>query len=391
MRGKQRQRAVEGGDEGKQQTMYQQSPSITPCVSRGSASGKLLSWAMLIRFVGILALVLAAHAGFAQGPQATPNIFKPVSTPADNEFQLSMFVLGITAGIFVVVGGLWVYVVVKYRQKAEDDTEPAQVYGSTQIELAWTVVPVIIVVVLFLTTARFIFAIQDNPKPASALDVTVVGHQFWWEYRYPKYGIVTANELHVPLSDPNHPTPTYLKLQSADVIHSFWVPQLAGKTDSIPNHENEMWIDPHAPGVYVGQCGQFCGIQHAKMLLRVYVDTPQQFAAWIASQQQPAVSRSAGATADQQEVALGHQVFVTQACMNCHAVQGTPANGHFGPDLTHFGGRDTLGSGAVPNTPENLKAWIRNPADLKPGALMPAMQLDETQLNEVTAYLASLK
>jgi cytochrome c oxidase subunit 2 len=338
---------------------------------------------MLLRNAGVLMLVLAAHAGFAEGPLATPNMFKSVSTPADNEFTLSMFVLAITGGIFVVVGALGAYAVVKYRQRGHDDTEPAQVYGSTQIELAWTVIPVIIVVVLFLTTARIIFAIQDNPKPKSALDVTVVGHQFWWEYRYPKYGIVTANELHVPLSDSKNPTPTYLTLHSADVIHSFWVPQLAGKVDLIPNHTNEMWIDPHAPGMYVGQCGQFCGIQHAHMLLRVYVDTPEQFEAWIENQQHPA--------ADDQQVAMGKQVFLTQACMNCHAVKGTPANGHFGPDLTHFGGRDTLASGEVPNTPQNLRAWIRNPSDIKPGALMPAMQLDETQLSQVTAYLSSLK
>jgi cytochrome c oxidase subunit 2 len=343
--------------------------------------------------VGVLLLAFAswAQTSFASGPQATPSMFAPVSTPADNVFDLSMFVLAITGGILVVVGGLGLYAVIKFRQKGDDDTEPAQVYGSTQIELAWTVVPVMIVVVLFLTTARFIFAIQDNPKPKSALDVTLVGHQFWWEFRYPKYGIVTANELHVPLSDPSHPTPTYLKETSADVIHSFWVPQLAGKTDAIPNHVNMMWIDPHAPGMYVGQCGQFCGSEHAKMLLRVYVDTPQQFAAWIANQQLPAASPSSTSSPSEQAIAAGKTVFQTQSCMNCHAIRGTSGNGRFGPDLTHFGGRDTLGSGAIPNTPENLKAWIRNPDDLKPGALMPAMQLDEAQLDQVTAYLASLK
>ncbi len=357
-----------------------------PCLPAAGERGKRIG-ERLGRFAGLALAVLVAlgcaPAGFAEGPQATPSIFAPVSTPASNEFELSMFVLAINGGILLVVGGLLTYAVIKFRQRGVDDTEPAQVYGSTQIELAWTVIPFIIVVVLFLTTARFIFAIQDAPKPRGALDVTVVGHQFWWEFRYPKYGIVTANELHVPLSDPNHPTPTYLKLLSADVIHSFWVPQLAGKTDAIPNHINNMWVDPHAPGVYVGQCGQFCGTQHAKMLLRVYVDTPQQFAAWVANQQLP------GPAAE--TVAAGKQVFETQACMNCHAIKGTAGNGKFGPDLTHFGGRDTLGSGAIPNTTENLKAWIRNPNDLKPGALMPAMQLDETQLTQVTAYLATLK
>ncbi len=339
--------------------------------------------AAYLRVGSFLLLLLLAQAGFAEGPQATPSMFAPVSTPADDIFDLSMFVLAIMGGIAVVVGGLLVYAVIKFRQRGEDDTEPAQIYGSTRIELAWTVIPFIIVVVLFLTTARFIFAIQDAPHTKEALDVTLVGHQFWWEFRYPKYGIVTANELHVPLSDPKHPTPTFLKETSADVIHSFWVPQLAGKTDAIPNHINMMWIDPHAPGVYVGQCGQFCGAQHAKMLLRVYVDTPQQFAAWVANQQMPGPSEDT--------VAAGKQVFQTQACMNCHAIRGTSGNGRFGPDLTHFGARDTLASGAYPNTPENLKVWIKNPNELKPGALMPAMQLDDTQLAQVTAYLGSLK
>ena len=152
--------------------------------------------------------------------------------------------------------------------------EPPQIYGSNQIELSWTVIPILIVVMLFLATARIILATQDAPKPANALDVTVIGHQFWWEYRYPKLGIVTANELHIPVSDPKHPTPTYLTMSSADTDHSFWVPRLAGKTDLIPNRVNTMWIDPETPGLYLGQCAQYCGTQHAKMLLRVYADTP---------------------------------------------------------------------------------------------------------------------
>jgi cytochrome c oxidase subunit 2 len=352
---------------------------------------KLLLSNLLTRAALIVFLMLYAQVGHAAtGPLATPSIFAPVSTPASNVFDLSMFVIGITTGIFVVVGGLLTYVIIKFRQKDPNDTvEPAQVYGSTQVELAWTVIPVIIVVVLFLTTARYIFAIQDNPKPAEALDVTIVGHQFWWEFRYPKYGIIAANELHVPVSDPAHPTPTYMKLTSADVIHSYWVPQLAGKTDAIPNHINEMWVDPHYPGMYVGQCAQFCGAQHAKMLIRVYVDTPEQFAAWIKTQQAPAVHTDA--TSSQTQAALGEQVFQQQSCVNCHAIHGTPANGKFGPDLTHFGGRETLAAGAYPNNPENLKAWIRNPDDLKPGALMPAMQLTEAQYDQLTAYLGTLK
>ncbi len=201
-------------------------------------------------------MAVAAQAG----PLSSTNIFAPASTPAKTIFGLSMFVLAITAVIFLVVGGLLVFSVVKFRGKAADaGREPAQVYGSTQIELAWTVIPVLIVIVLFLATARVIHGVQDAGKPATALDVTVIGHQFWWEFRYPKLGIVTANELHIPVSDPAHPTPTFLKLLSADTDHSFWVPELGGKTDLIPNRVNQMWMDPPRPGIYLGQCAQYCG------------------------------------------------------------------------------------------------------------------------------------
>jgi cytochrome c oxidase subunit II len=336
------------------------------------------------RVVAFLSVLLpAAHRLLAQGPQATPSIFAPVTTPARQIVGVSHFVLLITGAIFVTVGGLLAYVVIRFRARdADREHEPAQVYGSTQVELAWTVIPVLIVVVLFLTTARIIFAIQDAPKPASALDVTVVGHQFWWEFRYPGLKIVTANELHIPASTPQHPEPAFLRLLSADVDHSFWVPQLGGKTDLIPNHPNAMWMDPTQPGLYLGQCAQFCGVEHAKMLLRVYVDSPEQFAAWAANQQQPAVDDAA--------VAAGRHVFDSEACVNCHTVAGTAARGTFGPDLTHLMSRATLAAGAADNTPDNLRSWIVNPNTLKPGALMPAMQLNDREVDQVVAYLETL-
>ena len=338
-----------------------------------------------VRAIGLTLLAFFARCGFAAGPQSTPSIFAPASTPAAEIRSLSHFALEITGAIFVVVGGLLLYVIVRFRARnGEQEThEPAQIYGSNQVELAWTVIPVLIVVVLFLTTARMIFAIQDAPKPKSALNVTVVGHQFWWEFRYPDLGITAANELHVPLSSTSDPRPTYLKLLSADVVHSFWVPQLSGKTDLLPNQENELWIDPLQPGMYVGQCAQFCGVQHAKMLLRVYVDTPQQFDAWVKNQQQ--------AGAQDTQAAAGRRVFETQACMNCHTIRGTAATGRFGPDLTHFMSRDTLASGAARNTHDNILVWIKNPSILKPGALMPAMQLNDEQIDQLTAYMETLK
>lgn len=318
------------------------------------------------------------------GQDSSPTTLAPASTSAHQIFDLSIFVVAITGGIFLVVGGLLTIALFRFRGRKTDPAgEPAQIYGSTQIELAWTVIPLLIVVVLFLTTARIIFAIQDAPKPKTALDITVIGHQFWWEFRYPKYGVVTANELHIPVSSGSAPEATFLKLTSADVNHSFWIPRLAGKTDLIANRENSMWMDPQKPGLYLGQCAQFCGSQHALMLLRVYVDTPSQFTAWIRNQQQPAAQEAAAVA--------GRKVFETQACMNCHAISGTAATGRFGPDLTHLMSRETLASGAMDNTPTNLRQWIRSPDTFKHGALMPAMQLNDRQLDEVTAYLETLK
>jgi len=318
--------------------------------------------------------------------QGSTSIFSPAATPSHWIFSLSMFVLAITLAIFLIVAGLLTYALIRYRHhNLETYNEPAQIYGSNQIELAWTVIPALIVVMLFLTSSRVILATQDTTKPADAVDVVVIGHQFWWEYRYPKLGIVTANELHIPISDPAHPTPTYLEMSSADVVHSFWVPRLAGKMDVIPNRVNTMWIDPPTPGLYLGQCNQFCGVQHAKMLLRVYADTPEAFAAWVAEQKKPAVENPKDPS-----VAEGREVFLHSACVNCHTVSGTMANGRFGPDLTHVASRDTIASGAVNNNADNMKKWIDDPSSFKPGALMTPMHLNEHDLNAVTAYMMSL-
>jgi len=267
-------------------------------------------------------------------------MFAPVSTPAFAIREVSFLVLAITMFIFIVVAGLTVYAIIRFRRRPGDDgREPPQVYGSTQIELAWTVVPLLIVIVLFLTTTRYIFAIEGRSPSADALEVTIVGNQWWWEIRYPGLGIVTANELHVPVSDPADPRPTFITLQSADVIHSFWIPQLAGKTDVIPGKTNRMWIDPSTPGTYVGQCAEFCGVQHAGMLLTVTVHPKEEFALWVAAQQ--------AAAPDLPEVRAGRDVFTSVACINCHTVRGTPANGVFGPDLTHLMSGDTGGRGGA--------------------------------------------
>jgi cytochrome c oxidase subunit 2 len=311
------------------------------------------------------------------------NIFAPASTAADSIFGLSVFVVLTCAAIFIVVSALLTYAIVRFKGKRTGDhTEPAQIYGSTQVELPWTIIPILIVVALFLAAARVIASVQNAPRPPSALEVIVIGHQYWWEYRYPKLNIVTANELHVPASDPARPSPTFLTLLSADTDHSFWVPRLAGKADLIPNHPNTLWFDPPASGLYLGQCAQYCGTQHAKMLLRVYVQTREEFDRWVHEQQQlPSAT----------PVSDGQHVFQSTACVNCHTVSGTEAKGTFGPDLTHLMSRDTIASGAAPNNYDTLRLWIKNPDAIKPGSKMPAMGLSDRDIDGVTAYLETLR
>jgi cytochrome c oxidase subunit 2 len=170
---------------------------------------------------------------------------------------------------------------------------------------------------------------------------------------------------------------------SADTDHSFWIPQLAGKTDLIPNRVNRMWFDPQRTGLFLGQCAQYCGTQHGKMLQRVSVDSPEDFDAWVKAQQQPAVHDG--------EALTGRRVFETTACINCHTVGGTVANGRFGPDLTHLMSRSTIASGAAENTPDKLRLWLRNPDAIKPGSLMPAMQLSDADFDALVRYMQSLR
>jgi cytochrome c oxidase subunit II len=312
------------------------------------------------------------------------NIFRPLASPADSERTAAYLVLAITAGIFVVVAGLIVYTIARFRRRPHEDElqEPPQVYGSNQIEVAWTVIPILIVFVLIGVSARVIAAIQNASPPPDTLKVELVGHEWWWEVRYPDYGLVTANEIHVPVSS-NGKRSTYLELTSMDVIHSFWVPQLAGKTDLIPNRMNYMWIDPREAGVYVGNCAEYCGTQHAKMLLRVIAQQPADFERWMAEQQKPANAdpQASGAKA----------TFESLSCVNCHMIRGTQSIGKFGPDLTHLMSRQTIGAGILTNSIENLRAWVNDPQEPKPGCFMPSMKLTEPELTQVVSYLQSLK
>jgi cytochrome c oxidase subunit 2 len=320
---------------------------------------------------------------FGQNDGVT-NIFRPLSQPAQEIKETSLLVLEVCAVIFVVVAGLLVYGLIRFRHRTGDEaSEPPQVYGSNQIELAWTVLPVLIVFVLILVTSRTIADIQNRKSPPGAVQATVVGHQWWWEIRYPELGIVTANELHVPASDGPKSRLIFLKLQSADVAHSFWVPQLAGKIDLIPNRENLMWMEPTKPGTYLGNCAEYCGTQHARMLIRVVVQSPDEFDRWVREQQQ--------ATSTTTSAAEGRKSFFANSCVNCHTIRGTSAQGKFGPDLTHLMSRETLAAGAVPNTADNLRQWVRDPQKAKVGCLMPNMQLTDQEVDQMVAYLQTLR
>jgi len=323
----------------------------------------------------------------------------PASPSAEAIKGLLILVSAIMGGILVLVEGILIYSLIRSRRRAgTGEVEPPQVYGSKPIEIAWTVAPGIVVFVLILLVGRVLWEVRpdaDKPPPgAKPLYVTVVGHQWWWEYRYDTYdgrelGITTANELHIPVSEPGQPArPVYLNLQSVDVCHSFWVPRLGGKTDLLPGRANSMWLQANQPGLFLGQCAEYCGTQHANMLIRVVAESPEDFERYLATEAKPAADPT-------EKTALANKdVFRSLSCVNCHTIrdrQDTRVNGTFGPDLTHLMARKTLASGMIENTPENLRKWVFNPNSIKPGCLMAGFSLSEPDMKAVIDYLTTLK
>jgi cytochrome c oxidase subunit II len=330
-------------------------------------------------------------------PAQNLSIFDPVSPPAESIRDLAILVLAITGAIFILVEGILLFAVYRFRHGPPTHPgEPPQVYGSTPIEIAWTAAPALVVFVLTLVITRTTWEVNANPnrpppQGSKPLHVTVIGHQWWWEYVYPgetdkEPGFITANELHVPASnfaEASERRPVYLRLESADVCHSFWVPRLAGKTDLLPGRTNNMWFETAFKDWFLGQCAEFCGTQHAKMLLRVKVDAPDEYSRWAENEQKPAVEDPA--------VAKGKKKFLEQSCVNCHRIRGTSAAGTYAPDLTHLMSRQTLASGILPNSPENLLKWITDPQKIKPGCLMPAFGLSAEDVKDIADYLATLR
>jgi cytochrome c oxidase subunit II len=337
------------------------------------------------------------------------SIFDPVSPSADSIRSLSYLVLAITGAIFVVVEIILVYSILRFRRKpTTTSTEPPQVYGSSPIEIAWTAAPALIVFVIVLVVTRTLWEVKATPPEPhdgdDAVFVTVTGRQWWWEYRYDYHNgkpiradggkgveadLITANELHMPPSTDGRPRRVYVNLNSADVAHSYWVPRLNGKTDLIPGRVNHILLQTDKPGLYVGQCAEYCGTQHANMLLRVVVhDTPEDFEKWLDNEQKPAVE------ARWWQLAYpGQQIFLNNSCVNCHRVRGTPARGNYAPDLTHLMSRKTLAAGMIDNDEkgENLDRWIEDPQKVKPGCLMPAFGLGGRDRKLMVKYLRTLK
>jgi len=346
---------------------------------------QLKSCLPLIGLFGLSSFLLVSASAQDSTIRAFQNIFDPLSAPAEILYRISLLVLAICAVIFLIVAGLLTYAIIRYRRKsaADDLEEPPQVYGGAAIELAWTVPPILIVIVLVLVTARTIGEMEKPKLPADSEQLRIIGHRFWWEVRYPKYDVVTANEIHVPLSDRSRRIATELVLESADVIHGFWVPQLNGKTMLVPNHTNTMWVEPYKTGIYLGNCTVLCGTQHANMLIRVIVDTPERYQQWLKEQKSaPAIDPA---------VKEGERQFISNSCGSCHQVEGTDAKGVFAPDLTHFASRQTLGSGVAENNEANLRSWLQDPQILKPGCLMPNMKLGDKEIESILAYLRTLK
>ena len=276
----------------------------------------------------------------------------------------------IDTGIFVLVVILLAWAVWRYRESKSPAGEiPEQVHGNSTLEVLWTIVPAVILIFIAVPTWSGIFRNATMPK-GEALKVQVTGHQWWWEFKYADSGLLTANELHVPVG-----RTVELTVTSADVIHSFWVPRLAGKMDAFPEKENLIWFTPEKEGVYYGQCAEFCSTSHANMRFRVIVDSEANFKAWVASTQKPQLAKSDDAKA-------GEKLFAERFCITCHTINGRPdAAGRIGPNLTNLHDRTSIASALIDKTDENLAHWIKAPREVKPGALMcwpPAQPTDAT-------------
>ena len=324
----------------------------------------------------LFAAVLAAGALLLSScnsnlPQDALTSDGPYARRTDSLFN---WVFGIAVLVFFLVEGLLVYVLFKFRHRP-GRAVPAQIHGNRRLEIMWTIAPAVLLAAIAVPTIVTIFALTQ--RPPGALSIRVVGHQWWWNVSYPTMRVTTANEVHIPVG-----RPVELTVTSNDVIHSFWVPRLAGKQDLTPGKENHILLQADRPGTYVGQCAEYCGISHANMRLRVIADRPADFEAWIRQEQRAAPQPP--------EDVL--RILQNRGCGGCHVINGLEGFvGTIGPDLTHFGSRQTLAGAILENTPEQLALWLQNPPAMKPGADMPNLRMTPEEIRALVAYLRSLK
>ncbi|HEX3424820.1 MAG TPA: cytochrome c oxidase subunit II [Acidimicrobiales bacterium] len=321
----------------------------------------------------VLSLPLAASL-LASCNSRSPNMLHTAGSEAKSIAGLWWLMFALATGVYVVVAGFIIWAVLRGRR----GTGEGKVGDDAWIIWGGIGVPVVILAVLAVATVRVTSTLR-RPSP-KALPLEVQAKDWWWSVTYTSYGFTTANEIHLPAGQP-----VEIGLDSDNVIHSFWVPQLAGKLDVIPGQHNVLRFTPEKVGTYRGECAEFCGIEHARMGFLVIVQTPAEFAVWAANEQPVPLPP------DGEGAAEGQQVFMRQPCAGCHTIRGTQATGTVGPDLTNIGGRQTLGGDTLLNTPNNLAGWISDAQFYKPGALMPPIQLNKTDLDNLVTYLEGLK
>lgn len=328
----------------------------------------------------------AAIALLLSGCAQAPSVLDPQGPAAARIAGLWWLLLGLALAVLGFVLVFLALALFRRRRSAHpaDLTTAVRVApepraGPRFIVWAGIIVPALILGIVYVATLWTMRALA-TPAIDQGLTIHVIGRLWWWEVQYPEQQFATANEIHIPVG-----RPVRIVLSSPNVIHSFWVPELHGKMDLVPGQVNTMWIEASEPGVYLGECAEFCGTQHAKMQFLVIAQPADEFAAWLAQQQQPA------RTPTDDLAQQGHQVFLAANCINCHAIKGTDATGNLGPDLTHLASRRTIGSAIVENNVGNLSGWIVNPQHIKPGNLMPPAELSSVELQALLAYLATLE
>jgi cytochrome c oxidase subunit 2 len=310
--------------------------------------------------------------------------------------DLHIIIFWLSLVVFFGVELLIIWVVWRYRRRPGQAGIPNQVHGNTRLEVVWSIIPVIIVAILAVPTVRLIGQFTSIPNTPDTVRVRVVAHQWWWEFHYPDLNFATSDELHIPVG-----RPIALDLESADVIHSFWVPKLSGTLDTIPGRVNRIWLRADDPGIYWGQCKEFCGSSHALMKFRVIAQPREEFDTWVRQHQAPPGGSPTGNTPEAQGALIFGSVKLPEGqtppagskmgvCAACHTIDGTQAQGKVGPNLTLFGERTSIAAGILPNTNEDLRAWLKDPPGVKPGSKMPNYDLTDQELDALVAYLMSL-